>query len=32
MDFWISLAMILAVCFSLFGVVYSIVNWNNKNE
>ncbi len=32
MDFWISLSMILAVCFSLFGLAYTIKNWNSKNE
>jgi hypothetical protein len=32
MDFWIALAMILAVCFALFGLGYSIKNWNNDRE
>jgi hypothetical protein len=32
MDFWITLAMTLAVGFALFGLGYSIKNWNNKND
>jgi hypothetical protein len=32
MDFWITLAIILAISFSVFGLVYSIKNWNNDNE
>lgn len=32
MDFYITLAILLAVGFSAFGLIYSIRNWNNANE
>ncbi|OQB72123.1 MAG: hypothetical protein BWX90_01014 [bacterium ADurb.Bin132] len=30
MDFWIIMAMVLAIALTLVGVIYTIVNWGKE--